>query len=420
MDPKVISRDRNGLNLTITHDKWTISLPPELHPFILLVLDEPAHQQRLAVIIESSAFVAEAQQLASEHGILLDPAMLDHVLKPDPLGIGRFAAAPIECSRWPPPGWLPTRSVPTGAAPAFDWLWFGTQSMTRSFYEDEVRGANALPFNWLFRIRTRMDAVIGGAAGEAHVPLKGLIFHMSRCGSTLLSQMFAALPDVAVTSEPEPVDAVFRWIQTGQVEPAAAMEALRSIMAAMGRVRRTGVESHIVKLDAWHVFALPLFRDTFPDSNWVYLFRNSVEVMVSMGMVPGIHIIPDHIARILSGIDFDTAKSHDDYTAQVLASIGKAVLTHWDVGGGMLVEYIELVEAAPASIADHFGLRLNASARAQMTGAALHDSKAPDQRFSSDTAHKQAAASGRILAAVAEWMDPVEQNLRQLKLRAAE
>jgi hypothetical protein len=395
--------------------RWTISLPLELHDFILLVLEEPTHQTRLAPILEVNAFVAEAQLLASEHGIALDKALLDRVIRPDPLGIGRFAAAPIECSHWPSEGWIPTRSVPTGAAPAFDWLWFGDRKLTRSFFEDDVRSASALPFNWLFRIRTDMDALIGGAESQASVPLKGLIFHMSRCGSTLLAQMFAAVPCVVTSSEPEPVNAVIEWSHMLQGETAPAVAALRAITSALARDRRNGATAHIIKTDAWHSLALPLYRAAFPEVNWVYLFRASVEVLVSHNNRAGIHTIPHDGIKALADVGYDSSKPLSDFSAQVLARIGEAVLAHWNLGGGMLVDYPKIITSAPTSIANHFDLVLDPAQIVQMAAATARDSKTPYQKFTSDSVSKQQTASQPIRLAAEQWMDPVEQKLRALQ-----
>ena len=104
----------------------TINLPPALHHFVRLALGDPAVQARLGAVIEADAFVAEAVRTAAEHSVPLDPNVLSNALQPDLIGMGRFAAAPIDCDGWPPSGWLPTRSVPSGGAPAFDWLWLAS------------------------------------------------------------------------------------------------------------------------------------------------------------------------------------------------------------------------------------------------------------------------------------------------------
>jgi hypothetical protein len=398
--------------LTIT--QMHIALPTELHPFIELVLGDMDLQQRLAPIAEADAFVAEAVRVAAQHSITLDPAVMAGALRPDPLGLGRYAAAPIEVDAWPPQGWIPTRSVPSAGAPAFDWLWFGSRPLTMPFLEDEVRAAGAMPFNWLFRIRTSMQAVIAGATNEPHLPLQGLIFHMSRCGSTLLAQILAADPGNAVSSEPEPLDGVIQWARLAQVDAETAIPAIRAIVAALARDRGSGAKRHIIKLDAWHAFSLPLFRAAFPDVNWVHLYRDSVEVMVSTMQQPGVHTAPGTLPEEITGFAFDATMSHEDFAARVLARIGETVIANWDVGGGMLVAYPDIRDATPGRITAHFGLSPDDKVLALMTAAGKRDAKAPQQSFESDVVSKQAAATPAILAAANRWMAPVEQQLAHL------
>lgn len=386
-------------------------LPSELHPFVNLVLADEQLQRRLAPIAEADAFINEALIVAAENGVALDPISLAAILRPDPIGLGRFASAPIICTAWPPAGWLPTRSVPTGGAPAFDWLWFGAQRLSRPFMEDNVRNAGSLPFNWLFRIRTSLEAVVAGAMVEPHIPLSGLIFHMSRCGSTLLAQMLAAVPEHIVSSEPEPLDGVIQWARLAQVEDEAAIRAMRAIVAALGRDRKNGALHHIIKVDAWHAFSLPLFRAAFPAVNWIYLYRDATEVMVSAMQQPGLHTAPGGLPEPVIGFAFDAGSSLEDFAARVLAGIGDAILTHWDLGGGRLVAYPDIVKASTGDIAAHFKLDLDASSVALMTAAAKRDAKDPQQGFASDILRKQAATTLAIADAVTQWLQPVEDAL---------
>lgn len=393
---------------------WTISLPLELHSFVELVLEQPRLQRQLAPIAEQDAFVAEAAKLAAEHNVALNPAILASVLRPDPLGLGRFAAAPIQSIAWPPIGWLPARSVPTNAAPAFDWLWFGTRRLSLPFLDDEVKRAAVLPFNWLFRIRTDLDSMIAGAGSERGVPLHGLIFHMSRCGSTLLAQMLAAVPDNIVSSEPEPLDGIIQWARLTQVDETTAVNAIRAIVAALGRDRDTGAKHHLIKLDAWHAFSLPLFRAAFPTVNWVHLYRDSIEVMVSTMQQPGVHTAPGALPEQVVSFAADANMSLEDFAARVLAGIGEAIIAHHDLGGGMLVAYPDIVEAAISLIAEHFSLALEADSIALMTSAARRDAKDPQQGFTDDVSRKHAAATVAMRNAVERWMQPVEHKMTKL------
>lgn len=391
-----------------------INLPDDLHPFVRVILLRPELQDRLGAEIEVDRFISAALAIAGEQGLSLPEASLRAVLRPDPLGLGRFGPAPLEMAGWPPPGWLPTRSVPAAGAPAFDWLWFGTRRLARPFFEDEVRNAASLPLNWLLRIRTGLAELVAGADTQDSLPLEGMIFHMSRCGSTLAAQMLGAVPSHAVLSEPEPLDAVLRWCAESGADPDKANAAIRAMVAALGRVRGTGETRCFIKMEVWHTLFLPLLRQALPDVNWIYLHREPSEVLVSLREMPSHHIIPSVIAPGYLGLSELPDLSPDDFAPFLLARLGSAVADHWHLGGGLVLDYPQIRGAMPGRVAAHFGLPLSASERALMEQAGTRDAKSPGKTFADDTARKRAAAGPDILAAADRWMGPVRLRLKAL------
>jgi hypothetical protein len=394
-----------------------IRLPAALHRFVALVLGNPAVQARLGAVLEADTFVAEAVAVASEHAIPLDSDVLAANLRPDPLGMGRFGPAPIELNGWPPQGWLPARTVETGGAPAFDWLWFGTRRLTSSFYADEVSLANALPLNWLLRIRTGLDAVMAGAEHEAALPLGGLIYHMSRCGSTLLAQMLGAVPQHAVLSEPGPLDDLLLWAWREQLSPEATAPAVRAIVAALGRQRGIDQERLFIKTDAWHTLLMPQLHTAFPDVPWVYLFRDPLEVLVSHQKMPGIQIVAGIMPEALFGISGGLDLPPLEYAARALRTIGEAAIEHGGLRDGLFVSYPDLVEAAPTRVVNHFGLALNAPEQAAMRAAATIDSKSRAVPFAADSQTKRAAASPALQQIVTELLAATNRRLESFAYR---
>ena len=405
--------------MELSGSHWAIALPPELHPFIQLVLSAPELQRRLSSILETNAFITEATAIAAEHSIPIEADILKRVTRPMPMGIGRFGPAPIACSGWPPASWLPTQSVATGGAPDIDWLWVGDGPLSRPFFEDDVRSAASLPFNRIFRIRTTLETVIAGAETEKSLPLKGMIFHMSRCGSTLLAQMFAAVPENCVSSEPEPLDGVTQWVQLAGIEPRLADKAIRAIVAALGRDRGNNATRHVIKLAPWQTFALPFMRSAFPDVNWVYLYREPVEVMVSVMHRPGLHSVTGLLPVAVTRNAGVGSASAEEFAARVLADMGKTVLDHWELGGGILVAYPDIIDASTGAVIKHFGIESVAEDIELMRSAAIRDAKMPEQKFASDTQRKRAEASEAMINAVELYLKSIHHQLIELTQKSA-
>ena len=127
------------------------------------------------------------------------------------------------------------------------------------------RGA-ALPPTDDGRRRPRTGAGTGRRCRPA-----GFIFHMSRCGSTLVAQMLAALPENRVLSEPTAINAVIRAaLLDARIPRATLVDWLRTVVGLLG-CPLEGESRYFVKLDCWHVLALPLIVEAFPETPWIFL-----------------------------------------------------------------------------------------------------------------------------------------------------
>lgn len=390
-----------------------LAVPPALEPFVRAVAASPELQARLGPLVMPDDFVAATREISAELGLIFDEAALRRALWPDPLGISLWSGAPVTSASWPQGDWLPARSI-DAAPPEFDWAWFGPQRLTDPFYEDAVRREGSRPLSLLLRTRTTLAAMLHGAQSADSVPLSGLIFHMSRCGSTLLARILASLPQHIVASEPEPLDAVLRWAYVRQIDRDEAIAAVRAIVAAIGRRRDPSSRRLFIKLDAWHALSLPLLRAAFPDVPWVYLYRDPTEVMVSVIDLPGLLGVPGALPETRRAIPNGESLSRVEYCARALALPGKAMIENWSLGGGMAVDYAQLKQAALDTIPTHFGFSPDSSEIEAMRAAAGEYSKSPDISFESDSQRKQLAATTELRAAVALHLAPVHGRLASL------
>lgn len=390
-----------------------------LNDFVRHVVDDLALQQMLARLDRPDDYANAVEQLARDVGIELPREVIARALSPDPLGIGRWSGAPVTLGHWPARGWLPARSVPTGGAPAFDWAYFGPDPVAGPFFEDAVRRASVLPFNQMFRTRTSFETLVEGAREQDAVVPSGLIFHMSRCGSTLVSEMLAAIAGHHVVSEPEPLDAVVQWARFSGAPWSLQVAALRAVVAALGR-RGTVPDRFFIKLDSWHTLALPLFRAAFPDVPWLFLYREPIEVVASHQRQPGAQTVPGILPAETLGIVGAANLTTEQYCAAALARICAAVLDHWALGGGLLVSYESLAPAMVGQIPAHFGFMPDEHARAAMQAMTKRHSKDASRPFVPDSADKRHAASSAVVAAAEVYLRPVYAQLEMLRCDPSE
>src|SRR3989449_2650290 len=150
-------------------------------------------------------------------------------------------------------GWIPIRLYWNQEQPMVDWCYMGKDSFKHSFFSQTVEECLRWPANLLFRHQTPIEVL--GQRHEARPGLEptGFIFHMSRCGSTLVSQMLAALPQNIVISEASPIDAVVRaplvrpYLSDDQNAPW-----LRWMIGALGQPRGGDTRPFFIKFDCWH------------------------------------------------------------------------------------------------------------------------------------------------------------------------
>jgi Sulfotransferase family len=310
--------------------------------------------------------------------------------------------------------WVPVHIRWRANGPAVEWRWFDDVRFTDPFFDETVEEALARPFSLVFPIETGIETLREAAAGA--VPQAGFVYHLSRCGSTLVTQMLAASPRNLVLSEPPPVDQVLQAKLHGVPDDVRA-EWLRAMLGALGRPR--GAEERLfVKLDTWHVVDLPFVVSVFPDVPWIFVFRDPVEILVShLSRVTGPQMIPGVIPPEVLGLGYESLQEIDltEYAARVLGRVASEAADQASTGRGLLVDYRELPEAMTGAVAAHFGLELTDVELDAMRAAGARNAKNPVLPFEPDSEERRASATPEVEAAADRWARPAYDRLVELR-----
>ncbi|MBY8820822.1 sulfotransferase [Sphingomonas colocasiae] len=380
-------------------------------------IGNPALLQHLASIHDDSVFAAAVVEVAAAQGIPLSTADVRRALMSGPIDLARFDAAPPRWSAWPDPQWLPSAAVMGGPELVVEWVHFAGRRLTESFFMDSLLRARPLPINRLMRYRTLLSSFAKNAPHDDLPVPDGFIFHLSRCGSTLAAQMLGAMDGMIVLSEPPPLDDVIQWARVrADVPVELRVEVLRAMVGALGRDRTGGARHYVVKLDCWHTLELPLLRLAFPDTPWVFLYRDPVEILVSHMRMRGVQTVAGAFVDDFGIVDGQNMPV-EDYAARVLAKIAEAAIEHQALGGGLLINYDALPGAVEAQILPHFGIEPDGDARARLQAASGRDAKAPLQAFSRDSEDKQRVATAAVRTAADEHLAEAYRRLEELRLR---
>jgi hypothetical protein len=315
-------------------------------------------------------------------------------------------------------GWTPIRVFWQQSEPFIDWVLLGEQRPTEPFFEQTVGYAMHHPFNMLFRHRTPIEALKELQMINPGLPPKGFIFHMSRCGSTLVSQMLASLPRNIVLSEAPPIDAVLRsYAYYPDITDEQRINWLRLMVSALGQKRHEAEEHLFIKFDSWHTLDLPLIERAFPGVPWIFLYREPLEVMASHLRSRGGQMLPGYIKPEWLGLDMESVSrlSLDEYCARVLAKFCQSALQYKDTGRSMLVNYRQLPEVFFSSLLDHFQVSYTEDELARMRRAAQFNAKSPGMTFTSDSADKQRLVPDEVRQLAARWVGPIYEELEAVR-----
>jgi hypothetical protein len=306
-------------------------------------------------------------------------------------------------------GWTPIRVSLQDGRPIVDWCWTDGIRFDDPFFDQTVDRCLRDPYRLLFRKQTPIETLGEWAQASPGLPLAGLVLHMSRCGSTLVTQMLAAREDVRVMSEPGPFDALMRTPAPREDR----IQWMRWLVSALGQ-GASGEQRLVLKLDAWASLDLPLIKAAFPDVPRVFLFREAAEVLVSQSGHRGYHMIHGALPPSLIGLAFEqvATMTPDAYGAAVLAAIVGAVVADVEDPRWLMVPYEDLPGAVTDRIVAHFGVAVGPDEAAAMELAGRRDAKNPVLEFGGDTERKRAAATAEMLQECAARVDPLIQALR--------
>jgi hypothetical protein len=305
--------------------------------------------------------------------------------------------------------WTPIRVHDADGEPVIDWCQMAGIEFTEPFLDETVQRALRHPFRLLFRHQTPLDGLDALVAGKPGLPIAGIILHVSRCGSTLISQAFGALPEILSLSEP----AVLGSALFAAAATTTRAHWFRQLLAALAQPRYPGQRQAIVKLDAWAVLALPIVRAACPGTPIVFIHRDPVEVLVSHQRHRGFHMIPGTLdaGRLGLAPGQRPPTDLDEYGAFVLGRLFAAAVEHLEPHD-LVIDHAQLPAAIADAVAPHFAVALDTDARRWIAAAATRDAKNPVLSYDDDRAAKQARADGHLHAVVQRWTLPAVAALQ--------
>ncbi|MBP6409484.1 MAG: sulfotransferase family protein [Pseudarcicella sp.] len=205
------------------------------------------------------------------------------------------------------------------------WLYLGENRFTEPFFEETTGLCRRLEINRnIQKSCTTFDGINDFSENIPHLEPTAFIFHISRCGSTLLAQLLSLDEQNIVVSEAPILDEIIRNVayKSSLKTETEINNAIKSCIKLLGKKRSGNEENFFIKLDSWHIFYYQKLRQLYPNTPFIFSYRNPSEVIRSQEKNSGMHASPGIIQIDLFGLDFTESLklSKPEYISKVLES----------------------------------------------------------------------------------------------------
>lgn len=318
-------------------------------------------------------------------------------------------------------GWRPIRLYIANGQVMVDWMRLLDEPLRQPFFQQSIQGELRRPFHLAFRRQTPLADLLTWHAQSPGMDPSLVIFHVSRCGSTLVTQALAESPHHLQLSEPGPVDFLLRQaVPSGLLDEAQAIRALRAWAGAWAQrcdEASPALESMSIKLDAWNTDKADLVVQAWPAARWLFLAREPLSVLVSQMRERAFFLVPGALGSSWDGLSLQelALMPPELYCARVLGSIYASMVRNVAPGRTLLLDHTDLPVAIEARILGHMRWQPEADDLARMRERVTRHGKHPQQMYVPDTETKHSMASQQLQSLTAQWITPHYQALQRLR-----
>jgi hypothetical protein len=221
--------------------------------------------------------------------------------------------------------WLPYKLVKQQQEYFFEWLYLGEHRFKEPFFDETILKCKSLNQNSSsFKVISHAETLIQWSDQIESVKPSVFIFHVSRCGSTMLSQILSLCERNIVVPENPILDDILR---DSDMPEAFRMQLFMAVLKFLGQIRFEDQQYFILKMDSWHLMYLEQLRTYFPALPFIILTREPEAVLKSHKRNRGMHMVPNLLPATIFGAthDLPAPEKFDDYAAWVLKKYFMAI-----------------------------------------------------------------------------------------------
>jgi hypothetical protein len=290
--------------------------------------------------------------------------------------------------------WIPYKLFCDNGELFCHWLNLQDKKFEEPFFDETIWRLRALPANVkMFKTVSHLQMIPLWANGLATVKPTAIIFHLSRCGSTLVSQLLTLDDSNIVLPEVPFFDELLRLqYQQPAIETALGDKCLAAAVKFYGQQRNENLKNLFIKTDCWHIFFYKRLRQLFPDVPFVLLYRSPAEVLLSQQKRRGMQAVPGILEPELMGLTKEEI-DHADFDGYFSRVMEKILAKFYEVQQNdpmtLLVNYKEGIIPIVQRIAGLSGINLPEELLRKMKDRSGYHAKYPGQIFTGEEKPEQ-------------------------------
>lgn len=277
--------------------------------------------------------------------------------------------------------WIPLRL----SGMQCEWIYTGDKKFTEPFFSDTISACKSFQENRSsYKVITDLGMMAEWAGTAKAVNPSAFIFHISRCGSTLLSQMLSLDESNIVLSEVPFFDELLQLPYKNSIDTKIVNEYFNAAIKIYGRKTSREESRLIIKTDSWHLHFYEQLRNLFPGVPFILLFRNPLEVISSHQKQRGMQSVPGIIEPSVFGFSEEQLKETnlDAYVTNVLEGYLKKMIEISKVNNNILLcNYNEGMNNLFKKICGFLNLDINPEIENLMLERTRFHAKHPQQLF---------------------------------------
>lgn len=243
----------------------------------------------------------------------------------------------------------------------------------------------------------------------------GFIFHISRCGSTTLSNMLMCAKEHFVLSEPHLPVKLF--MQFPDAYPISFwIDIIRASMRTLGASAPKTASRYFVKLFHSYVLEVPIFRQALPKTPEIFLYRDPLEVLMSHAKAASSW----WYTQATTGLSAEEIFQRPimELAARGIGRMLQAMVDHSNEET-LLINYSEFGPSIPRTLLEFFGIPVTEQLVDDMLASAAIYSKGSQRtrEFIPDSEAKRQAATPMMRNLIMQFADRPYQCLERLRRR---